>query len=270
VGTAREDEVERRPQRRFAAFVLVAAVVASSAPLGAATVATRYTEAPTHAFLVLSDTAGKALASGEIVQWQERNGLTNRLVFRFDDGSLYDETVRFTQRPILRLLSYHLVQHGPAFDKASDVTFDRSGRYTASERSGDGKEDTKSGNVDVPADVYNGMTSTLLRNLPDGAGATAHLLAFTPSPSLVELTLAPEGTDAFWIGRQELTATRFVVTPRVVGVKGVLASVVGKQPAPLRFWLSKGRVPTFVRFQGPLYAGGPEWRIALAAARWRD
>lgn len=250
-------------------MVVALAMVAWAVTVRAAPVAVRYAEAPAHAFLVLSDLQGKALASGELVQWQEKGALANRLVFRFHDGSLYDETVRFSTRSVLRLLGYRLVQRGPSFAEASEVEFDRSGRFSARTRKPDDDEKRDAGTVEVPDDVYNGMTTTLLRNLAAGAGADVHLLAFTPGPTLLEVALAPEGTDPFWVAGRRSTATRFVVTPKVVGVKGVLASVVGKQPEPLRIWLTTGRVPTFVRFEGPMYVGGPTWRVELATLGWR-
>jgi hypothetical protein len=246
------------------------AIAMSGGPAEATPVATRYAEAPSHAFLRLTDLTGKPLADGEVVQWQEKNGvLANRLVFHFHDGSLYDETVRFSTRSVFRLHAYHLVQKGPSFDETSDVRFDRTGGYTASQRAPGGKEKRATGHVDVPDDVYNGMTSTVLKNLQEGNSASIHYLGFTRGPTLVDVALAAEGTDSFWIGSSKFTATRYVVTPRVTGGKGMIASVMGKQPKPVRFWLTSGRVPTFVRFEGSLYVGGPSWRIELATPRWR-
>lgn len=246
------------------AFATTSGGTAAALPIGV-----RFAEAPSHGFVVLTDLDGKTLANGELLQWTEKGVLANRLVFRFRDGSLYDETVRFSTRSVFRLLEYRLVQHGPSFSEASEVSFDHGGRYDARTKAADGDEKRDAGTVDVPADAYNGMTSTLLKNLASGARADVHLLAFTPSPTLLEVGLAPEGTDDFWVGGRKLTATRFVVTPRVAGVKGVVASVIGKQPTPIRFWLSTGRVPTFVKFEGPMYLGGPPWRVELAAIRWR-
>jgi hypothetical protein len=54
------------------------------------------------------------------------------------------------------------------------------------------------------------------------------------------------------------------------GALGVGASVVGKQPPPLRYWMAGDPVPTFLRFDGPLYPEGPIWRVELAAPQWRD
>ncbi len=238
-----------------------AAATASAAP-----VTVRYLEGVTHGFLVLRNAGGQTLAEGDLLQVVRPHGVDSRLVFRFRDGSLYDETVRFSARPAFRLESYRLVQRGPSFPDGSDVQFDHDGHWVARKEGSTGQPER--GDVEVPDDAYNGMTSTLLKNLDAGAEATVHLLAFTPRPTLVEARLAREGTDPCWVVGSKHMTTRFVVTPKVVGFKGVVASVVGKQPAPVRFWLTSGQVPTFVRFEGALYNGGPTWRIELAPVRW--
>ena len=43
--------------------------------------------------------------------------MTARLVFRFKDGSLSDETAVYSQRGRFRLLTDHVVQKGPSFSK---------------------------------------------------------------------------------------------------------------------------------------------------------
>jgi len=35
----------------------------------------------------------------------------------------------------------------------------------------------------------------------------------------------------------------------------------------MHIWVVKSEVPTFVQSEGPLYAGGPIWRIRLTAPR---
>jgi hypothetical protein len=40
------------------------------------------------------------------------------------------------------------------------------------------------------------------------------------------------------------------------GVAGVVAPIVGKQPADYHIWLQSGSPPAFVREEGPLYEGG--------------
>lgn len=236
----------------------------------AAPIAVRYPESVTQAWVQLTDTSGKVLAHGELTQWYERRGaIANRLLIRFEDGSRYDEQLRFSQRGVFRLLWYRLVQNGPSFPTASDVEFDRSGRYRVRQRAPDAAEETASGTTTIPDDVSNGMTSTLLRNLPTGATATTHLLAFTPKPRVLDLHLGPEGSDTFSLGAIGGTATRFVVEPKVPGVTGVVATVIGKQPPPVRFWITRGRTPIFARFEGPLYVDGPTWVITQATPRWK-
>ena len=59
-------------------------------------------------------------------RWQNARGprVTSRLVFRFKDGSLHDETAVFTQRQQFRLVNDHLVQKGPSFPQPIDMTID--------------------------------------------------------------------------------------------------------------------------------------------------
>jgi hypothetical protein len=254
------------------AFRIGAAALAASL-LGAAAapaepVAVRFREGPSHGFVVLSDTDDKALAHGELVQWLEDEVVVSHLAFRFADGSIYDETVRFSQDRVFRLLSYDLEQRGPSFTEASDIAFDRSGRYDVRLRSApDEEEQRASGTVDVPEDVMNGMTSIFLKNrMPNGSGA-ARLLAFTPDPVVLDVAFVAQGSDRYWIGRTARTATRYLIDPAVPGVKGVLATLVGKQPPSFRMWIAQGKAPILIRFEGPLYAEGPTWRIGMTAPR---
>jgi len=41
---------------------------------------------------------------------------------------------------------------------------------------------------------------------------------------------------------------------------------MGKQPADTHVWVLGGEAPAFVKAEGPLYVGGPIWRIQLASA----
>jgi hypothetical protein len=221
---------------------------------------------PAHGFVELSDASGAIIANGELVQRLEKGIVVSRLVFRFDDDSLYDEVVRFSQKPNFRLVAYQLQQSGPSFKENSEVKFDRPDHYQARVHTEPGaKEETASGFVEVPEDVSNGMTSILLKNLELGASATAHLLAFTPQPQLLDVTMTPEGSDKYWIGWTSASATRYRVTPKVAGVKGVVATVVGKQPGDLLMWITRGESPTLVRFEGPIFIGGPIWRVIPGA-----
>src|SRR6185295_16115708 len=122
----------------------------------------RYPEGLAHGFILLSDTAGTALARGELVQYLEKDVVVNRLVIRFDDGSFYEETVRFSQHPVFRLLSYRLTQDGPSFTESTDVSFSRDGDYRVRRRAAPDKEEEHArGRMEMPEDLSNGMTSTL-------------------------------------------------------------------------------------------------------------
>ena len=100
----------------------------------------RYLKGPAHGFVELSDLSGTSIAHGELVQWLERHTVVSQLVIRFNDGSVYDELIRFSQNPVFRLLSYKLVQKGPSFGVSPEIEFDRSGRYRVrSKKTSDGK-----------------------------------------------------------------------------------------------------------------------------------
>jgi len=130
--------------------------------------------------------------------------------------------------------------------------------------------ETVAGQLEMPADLYNGMTSILLKNLPAGTSAQTHLLAFTPKPRVLTVALTPEGEDAFSVGPVSRTATRYLVKPELGGMLGVLASVLGKDPPDLHYWIAGGPAPAFLKFEGPFYVNGPVWRIELSAPSWPD
>jgi hypothetical protein len=60
----------------------------------------RFTEGVARGFLSLRSANGDKLADGELVQVPRPNGLEGHLSFRFADGSLYDETVLYSQRRV--------------------------------------------------------------------------------------------------------------------------------------------------------------------------
>ena len=228
-------------------------------------VTVRFWESATHGFLVLRNDQGGAIAHGELVQAPHGEGMQSRLVFRFTDGSLYEETVTFSQKRVFRLLTYRLIQRGPAFPEVTEVWFDRaSGRYRARV----GTDDPAEGTLEMPEDLHNGLAGTLLRNLPAGVTAAGHMYAFTPKPRLMRTSLRPEGDDRYYVGDATRTAVRYVVTMDLVGVTGLIATVLGKDPPDVRFWISTGEAPAFLRFEGSMFLKGPRWRIELAAPRW--
>ena len=229
----------------------------------------RTAEAAARGFLSLSATNGEALAHGELAQTMRRGIVESRLTFHFKDRSLYDETVVFSQKDVFAIVSYRLLQQGPSFPGVADVSFERaSGRYKARIKEKDKEEETLEGRLDLPPDLYNGMASVLLKNMAPGQTVRGHMLAFTPKPRLLKMELKPEGADKFLIGPSSHPATRYLVDLEIGGMMGVLASVVGKEPPDLRYWIADGPLRAFVKFEGPFYLNGPVWRIELAAPRW--
>jgi hypothetical protein len=232
-------------------------------------VAVRILESASRGFLVLRS-GDTVIGHGEMIQVLRGGRVDSRLILRFEDGSLYDEDVVFSQRRVFSLLTYHLVQKGPSFDASIDETFDRrAGTYAVRYREkADEPEQVLEGRLDIPSDVYNGMSSALMKNLPPGGKATGHLVAFSPSPRILKLEIAPVSEDTFFVGAHADRATRFLVKPTIGGVTGLLATAVGKSPPQPSFWIGRGPAPAFVKFEGAMFVNGPTWRIELTAPRW--
>ena len=238
--------------------------------LRAEPVAVRHVQGSLHGFLILSTADGQPIASGDLVQSPHGDHVTSRLVFQFKDGSVQEETVDFSQRQAFKVLSDHLVQKGPAFQHPMDVTIDgASGRVTVRTRGDDGKDQVFDDRLALPADLANGLLLTLLTNLPRGSGPfTVSMVAAAPKPRLVKLRIAPAGKDSLTIAGSSRQATRYDVKVEIGGIAGLVAPLLGKQPPDTHVWVLEGEVPAFVKAEGPLYFGGPPWRIELASPAW--
>ena len=108
------------PERVAAGLLILMTALLWQRPLAAAPVPVRFAEGSLHGFLVLSTTGDVLLASGDLLQVARDGGVKSRLVFHFKDGSVFDETVVFTQRDVFTMQSYHLVQRGPVFPEDID------------------------------------------------------------------------------------------------------------------------------------------------------
>src|ERR1043166_8691090 len=141
--------------RIIAAFVsagmLLAVRFASSEP-----VPVRFSEGLVHGFLVLSAADGTRLAEGDLKQTARGDRVTSRLVFHFADGSLHDDTAVFTERRQFGFVSEHLVQKGPSFPQAIDMSVDASGQATVQYTDDHGTRKTASERLKVPPDLANG------------------------------------------------------------------------------------------------------------------
>jgi hypothetical protein len=233
-------------------------------------VSVHHKEGLIHGFLVLRTLDGQVLADGDLTQVARQDRVTNHLVFRFHDGSVHDETTIFSQEKQFRLLSYRLIQKGRSFPRPLEVAFNASsGQVTVHSKNDDGKEKTATEHVDLPADVANGLVTTLLKNVAPGAAPmTVSMLAATPQPRLIKLHISLRGQEPFTLGNSRYKASHYVVKVDIGGLTGVLAQLLGKQPPDTHIWVLGGEAPVFVKSEGPMYFGGPVWRIELAAPEW--
>src|SRR5206468_2047027 len=110
--------------------------------------------------------------------------VTTQLVYHFKDGSIQDETAVFSQRGQFRLISDHLVQKGPTFERPIDMKIDVGrGSVTVNYADDDGQPTTASEQMDLPADLANGLIITLLKNVRHTEyPRTLSYIAATPKP----------------------------------------------------------------------------------------
>lgn len=232
----------------------------------------RHAEGVVHGFLALRTTDGRTLADGDLIQTSRGDQVTTRLVFRFRDGSLQDETTVFTERGTFRLLSDHLVQKGPAFSQETEMSVDAvAGRVAVRTRGKDGKERSYDETMELPDDLANGLVLTLLKNLaPGNVQTTVSMVVAAPKPMLVHLRITPEGADPFAIGNSSRKAVRYAVKVEIGGLKGVLAKLLKKLPPDTHVLVLPGDAPAFIRSEGPMFMGGPIWRIELTSPTWPE
>lgn len=226
-------------------------------------VAVHYSEGLLHGFLVLRTLEGKTLAVGDLTQTAQGDRVTAKLVLRFKDGSIHEETTVFSQRDKFQVLQYHLIQKGPAFPHSLETSIDvASGQVAVHYTEEDGQEKDVNEKMELAPDLANGIVPTLLKNiLASESQVTVSMVANTPKPRLIKLAIAREGEEPFLVGGSTRKATHYVAKVELGAVAGVVAPLIGKQPPDFHFWISSGEAPTFLRSEGPLFSGGPIWRI---------
>ena len=79
-------------------LLVCAALVAICALRAAPQVAVAHAQGILHGWLVVRSEDGEAIADGELTQIAHGERVTVRMVLRFKDGSLQDETTEYTQR----------------------------------------------------------------------------------------------------------------------------------------------------------------------------
>jgi len=233
-------------------------------------VVVRHVEGLVHGFLSLRSPGGGVLANGDLIQDSRDDRVTSRLLFHFKDGSLHDETAVFSQRGHFQLISYHLVQKGPAFEHPIDMMIDSPiGHVTVRYKNEQGEEKLEDEHMDLPADLANGLIPILLKNVQqDALQFSLSFVAATPKPRLVKIAVAAAGSDPFSIAGSARKATHYVLKVQIGGIAGLLAPLVGKQPLDSHVWILEGEAPAFVRSQAPMFTGGPIWQIDLVSPVW--
>jgi len=253
----------------YAAALLAAATLRADSPAPQPT-PVLYPEGLVHGYLALRTLAGETIAAGDLLQRARGDRVTSRLVFHFKDGSLHDEDAVFSQREHFRLLSYRLTQKGPSFDKPLALSIDGERGLVTVRYTDDGVEKVETESLELPADLANGLVPVLLKNGKPEAPPSMHMLAATPKPRLVRLSITAAGEAPFVIAGDTRKAVHYVVKVEIGGLTGVLAKLFGKVPPDTHVWIQHGEFPAFVRSEGPLFLGGPMWRIELTGPRWQQ
>ena len=256
---------------RFRIAIVAGFVFIHAVRLPAELVTVRHAEGIVHGFLALRTLDGTSIADGDLIQLARGSRVTSRLVFRFKDGSLHDETAVFSQQGQFRLITDHLVQKGPTFPRPLDMSIDTATGLVTVRYTDDGEEKHESEHLDMPPDLANGLTLTLLKNIrPEAPPKTLSLVAATPKPRLVKLAITSAGVDPLTTGGMARKATHYVVKVDIGGISGLIAPLIGKQPPDAHVWILGGEAPAFVKSEQPLFLGGPLWRIELVSPVWRS
>jgi hypothetical protein len=232
----------------------------------------RHIEGTVHGFLALRSKEGKVLAVGDLFQVVRGDRVTSRLLFRFKDGSVDDETTVFSQRGNFQLINDHHIQKGPSFPQPMDVSIDvPSGQVTVRSAGKDGKEEVKSEHMDLPPDLVNGLILSISKNIrPETPETKVSMVVATPKPRLVKVAISPRGEEPFSLVGSRRKAMRFVLKIELGGVAGVVAPLIGKAPPEIQIWIIGGQAPAFVREEGPFFQGGPVWTVQLTSPAWPD
>lgn len=235
----------------------------------AAQVQVRHEEGLVHGFLVLRTMEGEIIADGDLIQNVSGSKVTSELVFHFKDGSLHDDKVVYTQKRSFRFISEHLVQKGPSFERAIDMTVDGNTGMATVRYNEKGEDKTETEHLKLPPDVANGMQLVLLKNiLPSMPETKFGFVAATPKPRLVKLVITPQGEETFTTGEAKRKAMHYLVKVDIGGITGAFADLLGKRPPDTNVWILEGEAPAFVKSEGPLAMGGPVWRIELVSPVW--
>jgi hypothetical protein len=231
---------------------------------GAELIPVRHLEGVSFGFLVLSTLDGVPIAYGDLTQVVKAGNVMDDLKFHFKDGSFYQEITVFTQNKEFRLVRDQVIQKGPSFKEQIESWLDAAtGKLTVQYLD---KQKVEEKHLDLPTDVSNGLILTLLRNIDPSAPTTTFTMVAIPSGRLVKIHAVPEPEGFIQVGFLTNKTQHYRIHFEIEGVAGKVAPLVGKQPPDMHVWYVKSEAPAFVESEGPLYGGGPIWRIQQAVA----
>ncbi len=254
--------------RRWSCIALLFFVLQPGAP--AEPIPVRHMEGTIRGFLALRSKEGRVLAVGDLFQVARHDRVTARLLLRFKDGSIDDETAVFSQRGRFQLITDHHIQKGPSFPQPMDLSIDvPNGQIAVRSTGNDGKDEVKSEHMDLPPDLANGLILLIAKNVrPETPETKVSMVVATPKPRLVKVVISPHGEEPFSLAGSHRKAMRFVLKIELGGLAGIVAPMIGKAPPEIQIWIIDGIAPAFVREEGPLYQGGPIWTIELTSPVW--
>ena len=218
--------------------VLAIAVSLINVTLCAEPVQVRYPQGSAHGFVALKTLQCTPLATGDLTQIVHGDRVTSHLVFRFRDGSVDEDTAIFTQRGVFGLISDHHIQRGPSFPDRMDMLIEAgTGNITSRDKDGTVRHD----HLDVPPDVSNGLPPNLLMNiLPSTIETKLSFVVPGKKPRLIKVSIKPAPEVPFTVGDSARKAVDFVLHPEIGGIAGMIAPLIGKQPADIHIWILQG------------------------------
>jgi hypothetical protein len=239
-------------------------LVLSQTLVSAGEVAVHYPEGTAHGLFVLRSLNNKEIGRGDLTETVDGSRVASNLKLTFNDGSVYEETTHFTEDGRFHVLDYHVAQKGPSFKATLDMTVDSAtGNVVVHTTDDSGQMKTWTRHMRLPRDLANGIVPFLVRNVsPKTDHVRVSMIAATPKPRLVQVTISPADLQTFPLDGSKLQAMRYSINVDVGGLIGPFAKITGREPAPAFIWMLSGRVPSFLMAQ-EAFEGGPVCRIEL-------
>jgi hypothetical protein len=222
-------------------------------------ISVRHIQRPMHRFMAARSETGKIIATGEFTQVVQGDEVTMRMIYKFVDGSIDDETTTYGQQGTFRLVRNHHIQKGPFFTKPIDFTVEAAtGIVTSRTIDKNGGIHVESKHMDLPDDLANGIVGTLLLNVPHNTTPfRVGMLTPVSGGRLVKLLISPESEQTVQLAGQTLKATVFRIHPELGGFVRVIARLLGLQPKDVMVWVLEGEEPAVAVVIGQLGGYGP-------------